>query len=489
MRTHFDISGELDKPIDGTGNPAANVWSKQPSGATSVGVINQIAVGTDPNVGNYAQYWAEFSGGAYNLQMITDFAKYLGSSTEKTNMQAPYVPIRTMIKTNSLAVNDPLVHYTIEDLLDEYPFDTNGVATVSSADTNNFALNLGRGIHGAYQPWGIRGRTEVEYKPPGDSEYENSAPYYDERLKDSLITRSDDWQFPTQKLASVGWLGRVHRGTPWQTINFKGFRQEANFGEWKRQARLAFQAETHPTNDWRLADLFTVAIHPNATKGQLSVNQTNLAAWSAVLSGCGVTTFNEDQDQKPFRANVLIEPSAKTNAATGDPVFTIVNAIRRQKAASTNRQFFTLSEFLATPELTAQSPYLTPASSPNDVSFIPQSAASDYTRKTLLTDLDYERIPDQILSLVKVGDTRFVVYAWGQSLKPAPNLPDYPSVVTSSPYAGMVINYQITGEVATRSVVRVDFERELNPASTNYLKFDYRKPHAVVESFNVLTPN
>ncbi len=32
-----------------------------------------------------------------------------------------------------------------------------------------------------------------------------------------------------------------------------------------------------PTNDWRLLDFFTTAPNANATRGQLSVNQTNLA--------------------------------------------------------------------------------------------------------------------------------------------------------------------------------------------------------------------
>ena len=40
-------------------------------------------------------------------------------------------------------------------------------------------------------------------------------------LKDPLVWQSDDWDFPTYKFPSVGWLGRVHRGTPWQTVYLK----------------------------------------------------------------------------------------------------------------------------------------------------------------------------------------------------------------------------------------------------------------------------
>jgi len=40
-------------------------------------------------------------------------------------------------------------------------------------------------------------------------------------VKDPLVRRSDDWDFPTNKFPNLGWLGRVHRGTPWQTVYLK----------------------------------------------------------------------------------------------------------------------------------------------------------------------------------------------------------------------------------------------------------------------------
>jgi len=84
-----------------------------------------------------------------------------------------------------------------------------------------------------------------------------------------------------------------------------------------------------------------------------------------------------------------------------------------------------------------------------------------------MTDAEYERIPQQIMSLLKVGDARFVVYCWGQSLKPADR-----SIVTSGPFFGICTNYQITGEMFTRAVVRVD-----GTAS---------RPKPVIETFNIL---
>src|SRR5262249_55621599 len=106
---------------------------------------------------------------------------------------------------------------------------------------------------------------------------------------------------------------------------------------------------TSPTNDWHILDLFTTAFNDNASRGKLSINQTNLAAWSAVLSG----------------VNVL--PNAATNQfifpAAYDPVsppriVTILNGINNTRTNFANRAFSRLGDILATPELTIKSPFL-----------------------------------------------------------------------------------------------------------------------------------
>ena len=61
-------------------------------------------------------------------------------------------------------------------------------------------------------------------------------------------------------------------------------------------------------NDWKILDLFTTAINPNASKGQLSVNQTNLAAWAAVLEGVFVLT-NETMAGVTSLTPQCIDPS------------------------------------------------------------------------------------------------------------------------------------------------------------------------------------
>jgi hypothetical protein len=92
-------------------------------------------------------------------------------------------------------------------------------------------------------------------------------------------------------------------------------------------------------------------------------------------------------------------------------------------------------------------------------------------QRSQITDAAYERIPQQILGLLRLDQApRFVIYSYGQALKPAPQ-----SIVTSGQFFGLCTNYLITAEAATRTVVRID------GAPGN--------PHAVIETFNVLQPD
>jgi hypothetical protein len=83
-----------------------------------------------------------------------------------------------------------------------------------------------------------------------------------------------------------------------------------------------------------------------------------------------------------------------------------------------------------------------------------------------LDDFAYEQIPQQILSLLRIGDSRFVIYAYGQALKPQ----------HIDPSTGVADNYQVTAEFATRTVVRL----EGDPRG---------RVRTVVESFNILPPD
>ncbi|MGA2853707.1 MAG: hypothetical protein ABSE90_06225, partial [Verrucomicrobiota bacterium] len=96
------------------------------------------------------------------------------------------------------------------------------------------------------------------------------------------------------------------------------------------------------------------------------------------------------------------------------------------------------------------------------------------------SDAMYEWLPQQAMSLLRVGAPRYVIYSYGQALKPAPN----GIYLGGGPYFDMVTNYQVMSEMATRAVVRLDTVRtNANGAII------VTPPRAVIESFNILPPD
>jgi hypothetical protein len=425
----------------------------------SVGIMNQIRVcqGTaQPANWNGSQ---DILPPGLDLKAAIDFFRaqydmgpiyYSGTSYSKTNIfYSPYNPTRSVYLTISWQANDPLVHYTAGDL--------------EGQRTNRFELtppkvldNIGK-LNTRYEPWAVASK-----------ESSSTPTWVAYNVKDPLIFRSDDWDFPTNKFANVGWLGRVHRGTPWQTVYMKSTGIQTN--EWQKWSGN-FQMITNydgkgttnldaalsfPISDWKLFDLFTTAPNENATRSQLSVNQTNIAAWSAVLGNIIVATNTFTN------ANyTIMDPAGAYDVFKPNnypPLARMVNGIINARTNFVGTNFHHVGEILAAPELTVKSPFL-------DNRIDPSTKAPKY-----LNDQIYEWIPQQIMSLLKGGDLdqpKFVLYCFGQSLKPAEH-----SLITSGAYQGLCTNYQITAEVVTKTVVRIE------GAPNN--------PHAIIESYNVL---
>src|SRR5262249_28392821 len=132
-------------------------------------------------------------------------------------------------------------------------------------------------LNPCYRPWGVNGRSA------NDTVFPTMKNLF---VKDPMVTRSDDWDFEASKFANPGWLGRIHRGSPWQTIYLKSPATDTNFaagwGMWSGHVITNWDgfgsvapdfALTSPTNDYHILDLFTTAFTENASKGQMSVNQ------------------------------------------------------------------------------------------------------------------------------------------------------------------------------------------------------------------------
>ena len=427
---------------------------------------------------------------------------YKGNSLTVTNtlMQAPYSPAIKLGFTNVWEANDPLVHYMLPDmnvLHSAKPVNhlyTNGM---SLAPIVTLITPSKGSVNSHYLPWGDNG-----YAGDGNTEAFN----YSQNnigVKDIMITGSDDWWFPSNKYPNIGWLGRVHRGSPWQTVflksantyygtNYTNVLSVTNwvawsgndwiYPQWKVSAvsagfTIPGYPDSHdayismPDKDAKLLDLFTTSPNDAASKGQLSVNQTNLASWAAVLYGVNVLSGTGPGQ------NQFISPgdSSPSNGLTA--LQYMVNGINFARtnqyaqpgatAGTTNYFYYnpggvftSVGQLLSVPELTTQSPYVVSVSPTN-----------------ILRDEVIERIPQQIMSLVRVGSPRYVVFAYGQSLKPADR-----SILTTGPMFGMCTNYQVTGESGIRAVVRVDNAPFPSaPGITNVFS-----PHAVVESFDLL---
>jgi hypothetical protein len=151
--------------------------------------------------------------------------------------------------------------------------------------------------------------------------------------------------------------------------------------------------------------------------------------------------------------DMLVEPSTEA-------LLRIVDGINRVRMRQPGQTFRRLGDLLSVPELSVafrpangNSPFL--------------NFADPFDQRYGMNDQAVERIPQQILSLLKLGDARYVIYGFGQSLKPADQ-----SIVTSGPFMGMCTNYQVTGEFVSRAVLRVDGTAG--------------NPRPILEKFNVL---
>lgn len=487
MKGVMDLSREIAgraqlASVAGSASEPPNTWLTNRIGgstdllAPTLGVQNQIDISLG-NITTSAQQWRSWSAvsaeGRDKERSIDRLRLFCGltpltytSQRERDRLaqeiagklaiQAGYSPTRKVYQEITWQANDPLVHYTLGDLLDPFnpPNDPNRTNAVRFAIPPQITLtnsNLGL-LNQRYRPWG------------GNPNESADVLARDIRVKDPLIERSDDWAFPTNKLPNVGWIGRVHRGTPWQTIYLKADIADTNTTTQTSWYRWAGSQGTHPTNDWILADLFTTAPTDNAQRGLLSVNQDNLAAWAAVLSGVHVLVPIDDTGalDELFLEQVssnLFEPSA-TNLST---LQKIVDGINRTRARETNilfgvhaPYFDSLGRILATPELTFASPPATPGSTGTLPRRLPVWPRDEVV----------ERIPQQILSLLKADEPRFVVYAFGQTLKEAPSSLHFGEGI----FNRMCTNYQVKSEFVTRSVVRLDGSLD--------------SPRTVVENFN-----
>ena len=460
-----------------------------------------------------------------------------GGSINGNRIQVGFNPVGEVHLTDRRMANDPMVHYTKEDLqpgglVYTYPegywkfyadvyhdrrpelfqglqldpsisegriAEPSGDYLVTYVNRTNRVAAPSKFIN-AYAPWGVSANLGTGIPSP--------ALAVDMAYKDPLVTNSAAWSFPTptNAFASIGQLGRIHRGTPWQTVYLKssianiesdGEDHIADRYHWKWWSG---SYGTHPTNDWALLDTFSTALTENAGRGQIGVNQTNLSAWSAILSGVpALRRLNNDGNNlvatvldpaggngasslqkivagySPNGPNGLFRRGiasgfVHTNGWPGDSLVTVTGPdgkpLTLPKARRSLPRFRSVGEICSVETLSVGSPLL------ENVEYDEANPG----RFRPVSDEVVERIPQQILSLLKAEEPRYVIYAWAQTLKPAPG-----AVVTApGPFFGLSTNYVVTGEFATKTVLRFEGALSTNAPVTQTLR-------SVVEDHRVLT--
>jgi hypothetical protein len=494
------------------GNGTLGVWNTNLSStnlsSSSVGapdgVLNQIQISRSGQPPTYDGLWNSDNNTATPPEQQAFFAAFFtpgnvasapgwggnpGATTSnlELSVEAPYTPTRYVVLYTTWQANDPLVHYVAGDLNYTAQIGTPvpGISEINYGTTITNLPNLGA-LNDHYTPWGGNPMALAEQ---GTVSSDPNAYYMG--VKDPLVYSSDNWDFPTNTLPTVGWLGRVHRGTPWQTVDLKSvLPNTATWANWTGDLNTFDAYNSSPGQDRQLFNLFSTAFNDNATRGQLSVNvganDTNnplagLAAWSALFSGVVVPT-------NTIGGYTKIQPAGV--AGSGSLLGQLVTNINATRATFVNDDglagsFEHVGDILAAPFLTISNQWLLQNNSNTNV----------------INDEMYEWLPQQTLSLMRVGGSpqtpmRYVVYCYGQTLKPAPN-----GIVTSGgPFFGLCTNYQIVSETAARAVVRFNSVLTNVPAMvTNGLNqlvwTNVPTPsfvtnnNAVIESFNVLPPD
>ena len=533
IENQIEISRGIRVPLGPPGEDGP--WNADPQAASLGGTVTA----------QQASFQAFFQS-LGTVATVSAWSSYPQASASNylSSVQAPYSPTRYGVGYIIMQANDPLVHYVASDM---------APSQLKPGLTNRFnynqplptltSLDLGQ-LNANYQPWG----GNPSFAPTTWS----ALTAYNLSLKDPLVRFSDNWDFPTNRLPGIGWLGRVHRGTPWQTVYLKAsdllgvvqiqtnstppFTTTNYFGrniwaQWAGDTQLTYNQyfdaiNSAPVQDRLLFDLFTAAFNDNAMHGTLSVNQgagssdpaSGLAAWSAVFSGTVVLSNNLDnataagishiQYQSPLPGYpapsytyMNIQPVGTWTVLTNTALGQIVEGINNTRAAFVNADglvgsFEHAGDILSVPQFTEQSPFL-------DVT---NKLTGNYIAQLTngISDEMYEWLPQQTMSLLRCADSpRYVIYCYGQTLKPAPNA-IYSGSIGNGAYFGLVTNYQVVSEISTRAVVR------FNSTMTNFIGTNtatvyngtipnlitnwYSLPavtnnSAVIESFNILPPD
>jgi hypothetical protein len=374
-----------DATCDGNFNGAVGSFfcTNRPTGLPSAatptyGILNQFWVSMgSPQVSD--SFWASYNAQAVDKNVsIQQFRNRILGTDTTPDFVTPFNPRRTIHHYISWQANDPLVHYQIQDLSDLLSAFKS--ITFDQDTTLGALIHLGgiRPLNDHYRPWAGNPLRIADTSPPTAKNF---------TLKDPQISKSDSWNFPTNPYPSLDWVGKVHRGTPWQTLFLKSTNTDLiTWQLWSGLTNVTEAQLTMPTNDWHVASLLVSMLNTNDPHHLFSLNQPNSDARRAVLDGLTVMT-----NTGPLQFDTLVISSNSPQAAF------VGTALDEMRASQPDKYFRDVGDILATPELSIASPWL------NTIG----GASSG------ITDEAYEKIPAQLLPLLRPDSIGLVTKAQG----------------------------------------------------------------------------
>lgn len=271
---------------------------------------------------------------------VAEFSKFMGITPMIPGYQnipmpqylrtlAPFAPTRKIYHRISLQANDPLVHFQMRDLVhgpaDLEPF----IPPLTSIPLSS---NLKK-LNDFCRPYPQLGFNRY---PQYNSISGNPA------FTDKEIGWSSDWSFPTNNCFNVQWLDKIHRGTPWQTL-YTGSSQSDGWESWSGSA------ETNPTNDWKIIEMFLAERNTLGTSASLGspvfVNNTfaaNNGTGGAASFAASATFLNNivaNNSSGLLRLPVTNDVLLQTNCVINNAQFNLANLTNISGDLTGNPQF------------------------------------------------------------------------------------------------------------------------------------------------------
>jgi hypothetical protein len=438
---NWGVASQINGSKKGNVNPS--LWKSIPNIPPSLSSMSM-----------QAQYFAAFFTGSTVIDTT-------GHAFVNTNlvMLAPFTAFRRVTSPTVWVVNDPLVHYLASDLATPLAGLTNAIwrdddpthTTLPYPSLNSLAASTPIPKH--YQPWGSSGQLNDLV---GDARFS-----YHRALKDPLVWGSDDWNFSTANGLPLAALGRVHRGTPWQTLFLKSTNileyvdgNQANpavgqqaWQTWTGNADPDDAALMSPVRDWKILGLLVSLLNTNNATQLASVNTTN---WPVLLHGIIVLTNSTDVPDffVPPQINAVMMTSNSPQASV------IAAALAQAKANRPGQKLISVGDILAAAELSTASPWL----NFNGVVYDDDRINFD------ISDAAYEAIPAQLLPRLRPDSFGMIIFTNGDwraqftgadgfeyALQTSTNLTDWLTISTNQATQGIFISPAVpTGDEAKK---------------------------------------